>query len=129
MSPPGRAESRRPGQGTGPQKMTTAAVPTSVTEQPTLSGIDRAIANSDPWQLSTFLHVIENLPAGRVFMTEDVLDSDFYGLPMDHHNRAGAWTAHAARAGLIERIGYAPAKKASRAGGISAVWRRCRDGE
>jgi hypothetical protein len=73
--------------------------------------------------------VIERLPAGRVFMTEDILDNDHYGLPVDHPNRAGAWTAHASRLGLIERVGYQPARKASRAGGISAVWKRCDDGE
>jgi hypothetical protein len=98
-------------------------------EQPVLTGLDRALGNSDPWQLATFLDVIKRLPAGWVGQIEDILDNDHYGLPLDDSHRPGAWTAHASRLGLIERIGYAPAKKASRAGGVSAVWRRRRDGE
>jgi hypothetical protein len=96
-----------------------------VSDQPTITGIDRALANSDEWQLGGFLAAIKDLPVGYVFMTEDIIDGDAHRLPIDSPNRAGAWTAHAARLGLIERVSYAKARKASRAGGVSAVWKRC----
>jgi hypothetical protein len=93
-----------------------------------VTGVDKALANSDIGEFAAFLEVIEGLPAGHAFRIEDVIDNDHYGLPVDHPNRIGAWTQAAHRRGLIERVSYAPARKSSRNGAVVAVWRRCSKG-
>jgi hypothetical protein len=57
---------------------------------------------------------------GRAFTIEQLMSET--GIEFDHPNRTGALTQAAAKAGLIHKIGYAPARRASRAGGIVAIW-------
>ena len=97
--------------------------------QPELAWHDKTIANSDKAQMAAALAVIKDLKPGWTGPAERIFHNDHFGLPLDHPNRIGAWVRYAAQLGLIEKVGYQPASKASRNGGVVAVWRRCRDGE
>ncbi len=131
MSPPGNVDGRRP-HGTGPttntQQTTTTAVPDSVTAQPTITGLDRAIANASSWDAANFrAAVVDWAKRPRPFTIEDVLEDT--GVPVDHPNRVGALTVALAKEGVIVPVGYTKARRASRASGVVRVWRGRRDDE
>ena len=105
-----------------------AATASIVTAQPTITGIDRALESASSWDFANFAAAVGDwAKSHRTFMIEDVAEA--CGLGVDHRCRWGAFTAALARQGLIIKVGYAPARRASRASGISAIWRGRRDGE
>lgn len=86
-----------------------------------LAGIDRAIANASRWDAANFRAAVADRAArSGSFTIEQVLEDT--GVPVDHVNRVGALTAALAREGVIRRVGYTKARRASRAGGVVAVW-------
>ena len=90
-----------------------------------LTGLDRAIANASSWDGENFRAAVsDRAERPGAFTIEDVLDET--GVPLDHQNRVGALTANLARQGVIVRVGYTKAKRASRAGAVVAVWRGAR---
>ena len=114
------AESRRPREASGSQTVI-AATSLSV-DQPTLTGIDRAIAGASDWDVSRFRAAVTMYArSGLPFVIEEVLETT--GIDIDHPNRVGALTAGMAKAGIITRVGYRKARRPSRAGGVVAVWR------
>jgi len=126
MTGPPDAE-RRPRQESGDQKVI-AATEAIVTAQPTISGLDRAIAGASGWDAANFRAAVTDwAKRQRTFTIEDVLVDT--GVPVDHPNRVGALTAALAREGVIVRVGYTKSRRASRAGGVVAVWRGAHHGE
>jgi hypothetical protein len=110
------AESRRPEEATGSQKSIAADSPMLP-----LTGIDKAIRNASAWDRSNWDAALRDFAAtGQPFTIEQMVERT--GLPIDHPNRIGALTAAAAKAGVIRRIGYTQARRASRACGVVAVW-------
>jgi hypothetical protein len=125
MASPPDAENRRPTQGTGSQKATTPAVPTIVSDQPTITGLDRAIENASPFEVANVRAAItDRAKRPGTFVIEDIFEDT--GVYVDHPNRVGALTAALAREGVIIRVGYTKSRRASRAGGVVAVWRGAR---
>jgi hypothetical protein len=97
-------------------------------EQPTISGIDRALAGASSWDFANFEAAVTDWAKSHSsFLIEDVAEA--VGLGIDDRCRWGAFTAALARRGLIVKVGYTPARRASRASGIVAIWRAPRPGE
>lgn len=116
MSEVGRPAAKRAATDTDTPNNTASIAPAEP-----LSGIDRAIANASPWDVENFRAAIKARAARPgAFTIEDVLDDT--GVPLDHQNRIGALTQVMARAGVIRRVSYTKARRASRAGGVVAVW-------
>jgi len=100
----------------------------SVDDQPPLTGIDRALAGASPFEVANVRAAItDRAKRPGTFTIEDVFEDT--GVYVDHGCRVGALTAALSRAGVIVKVGYTQARRASRASGVVAVWRGRRPGE
>lgn len=84
-------------------------------------GIRRTLANADPeWSIAFDQALQQLIEAGTSFTSEDV--TALCGQP-DHPNRVGAKMFAASRKGLIERVGFEPAKRPNQHSTLISVWR------
>lgn len=78
--------------------------------------------NTDPWWEAGALKAIETLATtGRNFTAADLTDLGV--AEPDHSCRWGSLFAAAKRCGIVVRVGYAPARRAGRNGGVAAIWK------
>ena len=122
MSSPGDERGRRGHHpATGPNAQKAPASANSV--HGTAAGLQRALDNADGWWLEGAMLLIAQLAHDGQFLCGcTITDHELIGLP-DHPCRLGAVFAQSARLGVIERVGYHQARRASRQGGVHAVWR------
>jgi hypothetical protein len=87
-------------------------------------GMARAEASTDPWWRSCAMTALETeAKTGRVFQSYDLVLR--YGLdePPSGPNAWGSLLGAAARAGLIEAVGYAPSNRPTTAKSAVRTWR------
>jgi hypothetical protein len=92
---------------------------------PSRAGLNRAIENRDPFWWSSAMRALKWLAAdGQPFECYDISK---LGVPDpnpgDTANRWGALFSAAAKANIIEAIGYTQSKRPSRSSGLCRVWR------
>lgn len=75
----------------------------------------------ESWRSSTQLLIAQLASNGQPFTAEDV--REIVGDPPNHHNAMGAQFIGAAKAGLIEKVGYTQPTRSSRHASVMAVWR------
>lgn len=115
----------RPRRTDGPHSVSTTAPSKApiATDQPALTGIDRALAGASPWDKSTIIAAIKARAANPgAFTVEEALELAGIVIDADHPNIVGAAVQSAAKLGVIERVSYTRAKRPSRAGAVVAVW-------
>lgn len=86
---------------------------------PALTGQRAALKSPD--KAAVWGAIVDRARAPGEFTIEDALTAAF-GDEVSFGNVAGAVTNVLARAGIIVRVGYRPARRASRAGAAVAVW-------
>lgn len=87
-------------------------------------GMARADASTDPWWRSCAMTALETeARTGRVFQSYSLVER--YGVPEPPSgpNAWGALLNAAARAGLIEAVGYAPSARPTTAKSAVRTWR------
>ena len=85
-------------------------------DTPTIPG------NKDPWWHAGAMKAIQQLAAtGHNFTAADLTDMGV--AEPDHPCRWGSLFASAKATGVIVRVGYAPARRAGRNGGVAAIWK------
>lgn len=78
--------------------------------------------NTDPWWEDGALKAIQTLAAtGRNFTAADLTDLGV--TDPDHPCRWGSVMAKAKTLGIIVRVGYGPARRTGRNGGVAAIWK------
>jgi hypothetical protein len=132
--PRSRSEMTTPAPGTNqerarrPDKDNSMTQPDPTESQPVISGLGRAIDNASPFDVANVRAAIcDRAKRPGTFVIEDVFEDT--GVYVDHPCRVGALTAALARERVIVRVGYTRSRRASRAGGVVAIWRGRRDGE
>lgn len=75
----------------------------------------------EAWRDSAQLLIAQLASTGQPFTAEDIRSA--VGDPPNHHNAMGAQIIGAAKAGLIEKIGYTQPTRRSRHASVMAVWR------
>lgn len=86
---------------------------------PPTTGIERALKSPDAESVRRA--VVDRASAPGEWTVEAVLARAF-GDEVSFGNVVGAITAVLSREGLIRKVGYRPARRASRAGGAVAIW-------
>ena len=88
----------------------------------TFAGVQLAEDNADAWWWSTAMSGVKHL--ARVGIEFDAYDVTELGVPEPYNsNRRGAMFNAAARAGVIEAVGYRRSRRPGRSGGSCRVWR------
>lgn len=91
--------------------------------QDTIPGIDRALANASPWDLSNISAAITARASNPgLFPIEEALEMAGIVVDQEHPNLVGAVTNSLAKAGVICGVSYTRARRASRAGGVVRLW-------
>jgi hypothetical protein len=87
------------------------------------AAIDRADTNASvDWKFAAYRWV-EMRPVFSTFMAEDMIEAlTEWGITTHENRAAGSIIQKAARAGLIRRVGYAPARTSH--GSAKSVWER-----
>lgn len=91
-------------------------------------GMARAEASTDPWWRACAMQALEHeARTGRVFQSYDLVLR--YGLPEPPSgpNAWGSLLGSAAKAGLIEAVGYAPSSRPTTAKSAVRTWRGTAD--
>jgi hypothetical protein len=91
--------------------------------QEPLTGIDRALLGTPPWDASRVTSAIKARAANPgAFTIEQALEMAGIEVDPDHANSIGALTAAAAKQGVIVGVSYTKARRQSRAAGVVRVW-------
>lgn len=88
----------------------------------TFAGVEQAAENADAWWWSTAMSAVRHLASTGVEF--DAFDVTELGVPEpDATGRYGALFNAAAKAGVIEAVGYRRSRRPGRSGGSCRVWR------